>query len=59
MKSHATELYYHNRSDYALCAFIRKLREKYGPLDPEKNEDYRNWLIEQGILKEDEGEQTA
>ena len=53
MQAHITQLYYHNRADYALCGFIRKLREKYGPLDPDVNEDYRNWLIAEGKLPPD------
>ncbi|MBQ5545299.1 MAG: hypothetical protein IIU00_06435 [Clostridia bacterium] len=53
MKAHITQLYYYDRADYALCGFIRKLRQKYGPLDPDVNEDYRNWLIEQGKLPPD------
>ena len=52
-QTHITQLYFHNRADHALCAFIHKLREKYGPLDPDVNEDYRNWLIEQGKLPPD------
>ena len=42
-----------SRIFYPLCGFIRKLREKYGPLDPDVNEDYRKWLIEQGKLPPD------
>ena len=25
MQAHITQLYYHNRADYSLCGFIRKL----------------------------------
>lgn len=53
MQAHITELYYYDVADMKICNFIRKLRERYGPLDPEVNEDYRNWLIEQGIIKEE------
>ena len=53
MQAQITQLYYHNRADYGLCGLIRKLREKYGPLDPDVNEDYRKWLIEQGKLPPD------
>ena len=53
MQAHITQISYHNRTDYPLCGPIRQLRAKYGPLDPDVNEDYRKWLIEQGKLPPD------
>ena len=53
MQAQITQLYFRDRADYALCGFIRKLRETYGPLDPDVNEDYRKWLIAEGKLPPD------
>lgn len=50
MQSHVTELAYVDLADVKICHFIRKLRERYGPLDPDVNEDYRNFLINEGVL---------
>lgn len=48
-----TEIVYADLADVKICNFIRKLRDRYGPLDPEVNEDYRNFLINEGIIQGD------
>lgn len=51
MKAHVNELAYVDLADVKICHFIQKLRERYGPLDPDINEDYRDFLIKEGVIE--------
>lgn len=54
MQPHVTELTYIDLADVKICHFIQKLRERYGTLDPDVNEDYKNFLVKEGVIKERE-----
>jgi hypothetical protein len=42
-----------DRADHKIYGFIEKLKQKYD-LNPETNEDYKQFLISEGVYKEGE-----